>query len=158
MHAIRLSGFGKIAAMHDYVVTSDPLRVDVDAVHQFLANSYWARGIPKHLVERAISNSVCFNVLSDDQQVGFARVVTDKAAFAYLADVYILEPHRGKGLSKRLMEAVRDHPDLQGLRRMMLATRDAHGLYSRFGFKGLAAPDRFMEAHNPDAYQELSGR
>ena len=91
--------------------------------------------------------------LFGESQVGFARVVTDKATFAYLADVYVLEEHRGKGLSKRLIEAVRAHPDLQGLRRMLLVTRDAHGLYSRFGFKPLAAPERFMEIHAPDVYR-----
>ncbi len=138
--------------MRNYRVTSDPRDIDVAAAHEFLRSSYWSPGVPRAMLERALANSLCFAIFCDESQVGFARVVTDKATFAYLADVYVLEEHRGKGLSKRLMEAVRAHPDLQGLRRMMLATRDAHGLYSQFGFKPLSAPERFMEIHAPNAY------
>ena len=138
--------------MTDYEITSDKTRLDIAAVHDFLSHSYWSPGIPRATVERAIANSLCFAVLHAGRQVGFARVVTDKATFAYLADVYILSEHRGKGLSKRLMEEVSKHPDLQGLRRMLLATRDAHGLYAQFGFKPLAAPERIMEIHNPNVY------
>lgn len=138
--------------MPRYHITSDPLDIDVAAVHEFLTNSYWSPGIPRAVLERALANSVCFGLFFDESQVGFARVVTDRATFAYLADVYVLTEHRGKGLSKRLMDAVRAHPDLQGLRRMMLATRDAHGLYSKFGFRPLSAPERFMEIHAPDVY------
>ena len=139
--------------MPDYEITSDAARLDVDAIHAFLSKTYWSPGIPRHIVQRAIDNSLCLGVLLEGRQVGFARLVTDKATFAYLADVYVLEEHRGKGLSLRLMEAVKAHPELQGLRRMMLATRDAHGLYAKFGFSPLAAPDRMMEVHVPDAYK-----
>lgn len=138
--------------MPSYEITTDRTRLDIDAIHAFLAQSYWSPGIPKAVVERAIANSLCFGVIHAGRQVGFARVVTDKATFAYLADVYILEAHRGKGLAGRIMEAVKQHPDLQGLRRMLLATRDAHALYAKHGFKPLAAPDRMMEIHNPDPY------
>jgi GNAT superfamily N-acetyltransferase len=135
-----------------YEITTDISRFDVGAIHDVLAGSYWSPGIPRAVVERAVANSLCFGVLCDDAQVGFARVVTDRATFAYLADVYILEAHRGKGLSKRLMERIKQHPDLQGLRRILLATRDAHGLYAQFGFRPLAAPHNMMEIHAPDVY------
>ena len=138
--------------MRTYELTSDASRFDVDAIHAFLTASYWSPGISRSLVERAIANSVCFGVLCDGQQVGFARVVTDKATFAYLADVYVLEEHRGQGVARRMMAAMLAHPDLQGLRRILLVTRDAHGLYAKFGFTPLAKPDRMMELHRPDAY------
>ncbi len=140
-------------AMPDYEITTDPGRLDVEAIHRFLAGTYWSPGIPRAVVERAVRHSLCFGVLLGAEQVGFGRVVTDRATFAYLADVYVLEAHRGKGLARRLMDAVIAHPDLQGLRRMLLATRDAHGLYARYGFTPLAAPDRLMERHRPDVYQ-----
>jgi GNAT superfamily N-acetyltransferase len=104
------------------------------------------------VVERAVANSLCFGLLLGAEQVGLARVVTDRATFAYLSDVYVLEEHRGKGLAGRLMEAVVAHPDLQGLRRMLLATRDAHGLYAKYGFKPLPAPERLMLRDDPDVY------
>jgi N-acetylglutamate synthase-like GNAT family acetyltransferase len=135
-----------------YDITCDRARLDIDAIHGFLSQAYWSTGIPRAVVERAIDNSLCFGVFHQGQQVGLARVITDKATFAYLADVYILPEHRGKGLSRRLMERVIQHPDLQGLRRFLLATRDAHELYAKFGFKPLAAPDRIMEIHNPMVY------
>ncbi len=135
-----------------YEITSDVSRFDIDAIHAFLARAYWSPGIPRLVVERAVSNSLCFGVLFGSEQVGFARVITDKATFAYLADVYVLEAHRGRGLARRLMDEVMRHPELQGLRRFILATRDAHGLYSKYGFKPLASPDRIMEIHNPNAY------
>jgi len=138
--------------MLSYEITNDVARLDVSAIHAFLSRSYWSPGVPKVIVERAIANSLCFGVLRGAEQVGFGRVVTDRATFAYLADVYILEEHRGKGLSRRLMEAVFAHPDLQGLRRMLLATKDAHTLYARYGFKSLAAPERMMEIHRPNVY------
>jgi GNAT superfamily N-acetyltransferase len=138
--------------MSTYEFTCDKQRLDIEAIHAFLAQSYWSPGIPRAIVERAIANSLCFAVFQENKQIGFGRVVTDKATFAYLADVYILPEHRGKGLSKRLVEQVLQHPDLQGLRRMMLATLDAHGLYRKFGFKPLAAPERIMEIHNPGVY------
>lgn len=138
--------------MTAYEITCDKSRLDIEAIHRFLAQSYWSPGIPRAVIERAIENSLCFGLLLERQQVGFARVITDKATFAYLADVYVLLEHRGKGLSLRLMEQIIRHPDLQGLRRFMLGTRDAHSLYEKFGFKPLAAPERVMEIHNPDIY------
>jgi GNAT superfamily N-acetyltransferase len=138
--------------MSAYEISTDPARLDVAAIHAFLTQSYWSPGIPRATVERAIANSLCFGVFWQGQQVGFARMVTDKTTFAYLCDVYVLEAHRGHGLSKQLMEYVMKHPDLQGLRRMMLATRDAHGLYAKYGFTSLGAPDRIMEIVRPNIY------
>jgi len=138
--------------MTPYEITCDKSRFDIGAIHSFLSQSYWSPGIPRPVVERAIANSVCFAVLHDGKQVGFARVITDKATFAYLSDVYVLAEHRGNGLARRLMENIARHQELQGLRRILLATRDAHALYAKFGFKPLAAPDRIMEIHNPNAY------
>lgn len=140
--------------MSAYEITSDVSRFDIGAIHAFLSSSYWSPGIPRSTLERAISNSICLGILWREQQVGFARVVTDRATFAYLADVYVLPEHRGKGLAQQLMEVVVQHPELQGLRRMLLATRDAHGLYAKFGFKALASPDRMMEIHRPDVYAQ----
>jgi GNAT superfamily N-acetyltransferase len=136
----------------DYTITADKQRFDLAAIHAFLSRSYWSPGVPMSVVEKALANSVAFGLLLGADQVGFARVVTDKATFAYLADVYVLEAHRGKGLSKRLIEAVLAHEDLQGLRRFLLATKDAHGLYAQFGFKPLANPSRMLERWNTDAY------
>lgn len=133
-------------------VDSDPARLDMDVIHDFLTHSYWSKGISRELVERAVRNSVCFGVYDGDEQIGFARVVTDQATFAYLADVFILESHRGRGLSKKLVEAITKDERLRGLRRWVLATRDAHGLYAKFGFTPLAKPQRFMELHDPDVY------
>lgn len=138
--------------MHTYEISTDSSRLDVDAIHAFLSQSYWSPGIPRAKVARAIANSLCFGAFSDGQQVGFARVVTDKTTFAYLCDVYVLEAHRGRGLAQQLMDRVVAHPDLQGLRRMMLATRDAHALYAKYGFTPLAAPDLMMEVHKPNVY------
>ena len=138
--------------MNTYDISTDPARLQPAAIHAYLTRSYWSPGVPRGVVDRAIANSLCFGIYAGESQVGFARVVTDKATFAYLADVYVLEEHRGQGLSKRLMSAVSAHPDLQGLRRFMLATKDAHGLYAQFGFKPLAAPDRMMEIRDPDPY------
>jgi GNAT superfamily N-acetyltransferase len=140
----------------DYVITSDTRRMDVAAIHAYLARSYWSPGIPRATVERAMANSLCFGVFKGPDQVGFARVVTDRATFAYLADVFILEAHRGKGLAKALMRVIVAHPDLQGLRRFTLATRDAHALYRQFGFTEVGNPSRLMEIHNSNAYQAAS--
>jgi N-acetylglutamate synthase-like GNAT family acetyltransferase len=129
-----------LTSMSQYEITCDNTRFDIGAIHRFLAQSYWSPGIPLATVVRSIENSPCFGVLIDGRQIGFARVITDKATFAYLADVYILPEHRGKGLSLRLLERIVQNPDLQGLRRLLLATRDAHSLYEKFGFKPLAAP------------------
>ena len=136
-----------------YSISTDTTRFDIDAIHAYLARSYWSPGIPRATVERAIANSLAFGVFEGPEQVGFARVVTDRATFAYLADVYILEAHRGRGLARRLVETILAHEDLQSLRRFMLATRDAHGLYAAFGFQPLAKPERLMEIHRPDAYR-----
>jgi GNAT superfamily N-acetyltransferase len=138
----------------NFLVTTDPTRLDIDFIHGYLARSYWAEGIPREVVERSIANSLCFGLFDDSKLVGFARVITDYATFAYLADVFIAESHRGRGLSKFLMECIVKHPQLQGLRRWTLATRDAHSLYEKFGFKPLAKPDRFMELHNSDVYKK----
>lgn len=138
--------------MSPFECSFDKSRLDVDAIHTFLASTYWSPGVPRETVERAIDNSLCIGGYVDGQQVAFARMVTDRATFAYLADVYVIPSHRGKGLSRRLLEALTSHPDVQGLRRMLLVTRDAQGLYAKFGFRPLAAPERFMERHNPNAY------
>lgn len=126
-------------------ITNDRARMDVTRIHDYLSNeSYWARGIPRERVERSIENSLCFGAFDDEVQVGFARVITDYATFAYIADVFVLESHRGHGISKQLMQAISDHPELQTLRRWHLVTRDAHGLYAQFGFAPLDAPERHM--------------
>lgn len=186
----------------DYLLFTDPARVDVAAVHAYLTRAYWSEGVPIEVVRRAIAGSIPFSVwwdgsaltavdaggavradvgdtaagASDErlaagsamgasgeslvggsgtvpQQVAFARAITDRATFAYVADVYVLEAHRGRGLSRWMMEALVAHPDLQGLRRMVLATRDAHGLYAKFGFTPLASPPRWMEKWDPDVYR-----
>ncbi len=137
----------------EYRITCDPRAADVDAIQAYLARSYWAEGIPREVVAGAIAGSVPFSLFHGDQQVGFARVITDRATYAYLADVYVLEEHRGRGLGKWLIETVMSHPDLQGLRRMGLVTRDAHTLYEPFGFRPLAAPERHMEISRPNPYR-----
>jgi GNAT superfamily N-acetyltransferase len=139
-----------------YRVSTDPRRLDVDVIHRFLTRSYWAEGIPRPLVERSIQNSLCFGVYDDDRQVGFARVVTDRATYAYVADVFVLEEYRSRGLSKWLLECVLAHPDLQGLRRWQLSTRDAHGLYARYGFASPSDPSAVMEIKRPDIYRRAS--
>ena len=126
-------------------VSTDPADIDVAAVHAFLASSYWSPGLPRAVLERAIAGSLCFSLLEGKEQAGFARVITDRASFAYLADVYVLERLRGLGLGHRLMEAVLAHPDLALVRRFVLVTRDAHRLYEDFGFGALADPSRYME-------------
>jgi GNAT superfamily N-acetyltransferase len=136
----------------DYDISSDPARLDVDAIHAFLTTSYWCAGVPKEIVERSLRGSLCFGLYFKDQQVGLARVITDEATFAYLCDVYVLPEHRGRGLGRWLMEVVMAHPSLQGLRRFTLVTRDAHGLYKEFGFKTPAKPEGHMEIHRPDVY------
>jgi len=147
-----LSDAVRIPRVNTYEISTDPSRLQLAVIHAYLSRSYWSPGIPRDLVARAIANSICFGVYLGDAQVGFARVITDQATFAYLADVYVLEEHRGQGLSKRLVEAVQAHPDLQGLRRFLLATRDAHGLYAQFGFAPPARPENFMEIRDPDPY------
>lgn len=140
-------------ARDSYHISTDNRLLDVDAIHAFLQTSYWAVDIPRGVVARAIENSFCFGLYQGESQVGFARVITDYTTFAYLADVFVLEAHRKKGLSKWLVEVIMREPRLQGLRRFMLATRDAHGLYERFGFTALAKPEMFMEIARPTLYQ-----
>ena len=131
----------------------DPAAMQVDAIHAFLTRSYWAADIPRATVERAIAGSLCVGTFAPaGDQVGFARVVTDRATFAYLADVYVLETHRGQGLAARMVKALHDHPDLQGLRRWMLATSDAHALYSSLGWTAIDDAAPFMQRHFPDVY------
>lgn len=138
----------------EYSISTDPSRLDLDAIHSYLVRAYWCEGIPRQTVERAIANSLCFGLFHGKDQVGFARIITDSATYAYLCDVYVLEDHRGKSLGKWLMECVMAHPALQGLRRFSLATRDAHGLYRQFGFGELTKPESMMEILRPDIYQK----
>ena len=138
-----------------YRISTRVDEMDLSVIHGFVAQSYWAKGIPRATMKKAIEHSLCFGVFEQaGGQVGFARVITDSATFAYLADVFILADHQGKGLSKWLMQVIIDHPQLQGLRRMALATRDAHGLYGQFGFHALAKPETFMERWYPDVYAD----
>jgi GNAT superfamily N-acetyltransferase len=138
-----------------YKISSKNEDMNLSVVHGYISQSYWAKGIPLETMAKAIENSLCFGIfLNSGEQVGFSRMVTDKATFAYLADVFILEEHRGKDLGKWLMKTILDHPQLQGLRRMTLATRDAHRLYEQFGFKALANPQTFMELWVPDVYKK----
>lgn len=137
----------------DFFISTDKTLLDPDVIHRFLSeDSYWAKSRTIEQTRRAIENSLCFGVYEGQRQVGFARVVSDFATFAYLGDVFILKEFRGRGLSKWLMETIVSHPDLQGLRRWLLATKDAHGLYSQFQFEPLRLPERWMERPAPDAY------
>ncbi|MFY9741915.1 MAG: GNAT family N-acetyltransferase [Candidatus Sulfotelmatobacter sp.] len=138
----------------DFLISTDRKHLNLDVIHGFLTNCYWAKGIPRAIVARSIEHSLCFGVYDNAAQVGFARVVTDFATVAYLGDVFVLESHRGRGLSKWLMECITQHPALQNLRRWILLTRDAHGLYSQYGFTPLKAPERYMELHRPNVYEK----
>ncbi len=138
-------------------ITTNSEEFDVDYIHNFISHTYWAPNIPIETIRRSIQGSLSFGVFENNRQIGFARVITDHATFAYIADVFIDEAYRGKGLSKWLMEVILKHPSLQGLRRILLATRDAHDLYAKFGFKGLPEPDRWMQIHNPDVYMPKNG-
>ena len=138
----------------DYLISTDPSLLNLHFIHSFLCNeSYWAKNIPFAVVENSIKHSLCFGVYSSAEQIGFARLITDKATFAYLADVFIVPAYRGRGLSKWLVETIHAHPELQTLRRWMLGTLDAHELYKKFGWTPLQEPQRFMQKHNPDAYR-----
>jgi N-acetylglutamate synthase-like GNAT family acetyltransferase len=139
-----------------YAISCDPSQLDLDIIHGFISQSYWAKSIPRPLLERSIQNSFCWGVYHEGKQVGFARVITDKATFAYLCDVFILSGHRGHGLSKALVAAIVAHSDLQGLRRWMLVTIDAHGLYEQFGFKTVGQPERHMEILRQGMYEVLA--
>jgi GNAT superfamily N-acetyltransferase len=135
-----------------FVVSCDPSDQDVDVIHTFLTESYWAKGIPRETVARSIRGSLCFALRDGSRQVGFARVISDRATIAYLGDVFVLSEYRGRGLGKWLVECVLAHPELQGMRRWMLGTRDAHGLYRQFGFTPVAAPEKLMERRDPNVY------
>lgn len=136
-----------------FTVSTDPDRLDHDVIHGYLTRSYWAEGVPREVVSRSLRRSLCFGLYAGGAQAGFARAVTDLATFAYVADVFVLEPYRGRGLSKWLMECVLQHPDLRDVRRWHLVTRDAHGLYARFGFAE-PAPGRHMERLRKNPYAQ----
>ena len=137
----------------EFTITTDRSRLDADAIHDYLRNNtYWARERTPEQTRTAIENSICFGLFRGDTLVGFARVVSDKATFAYIGDVFVIDEFRGKGLSKWLMKVIVEHPELQGLRRWVLATKDAHGLYSQFEFGPLRFPERWMEKTAPNAY------
>ena len=151
-----------------FTVSTDPARLDLAVIHGFLSTCYWSEGIPMEVVRRSIEHSLCFGVYADADreaaasgrplgaQVGFARVITDRATFGYLGDVFVLEAFRGRGLSKFMMECVNAHSELQGFRRWVLLTRDAHRLYESFGYSAIAKPDRYMERWTPDVYKGRS--
>lgn len=139
----------------EYTISTDKRRIDLQAVHAFLRTSYWSPDVPLEIVARSIKHSLVFGVYKSTQQVGFARVITDRATLAYLSDVFILEPFRGEGLGVWLIETIIAHPELQGLRRWLLATRDAHQLYRKVGFTPLQAPDRWMERWMPTMYRPI---
>lgn len=139
-----------------FTISTDPARLDIDTIHVFLSTrAYWSPDLPRPVLEKAVSNSLCFGVYENGRQAGFARVVTDLATFAYICDLFILEEYRGKGLSKWLVSCILAHPELQNLRRWLLITRDAHGLYSRFGFTPAARPENVMEIVDLDIYRRL---
>lgn len=139
-----------------FLVSTDPNRIQVDAVHRFLSESYWAEQIPREIVARALQNSLCFGLYHQDDQIGLARMITDRATFAYLCDVYVEVAWRGQGLAKWMLTCAFSHPDLQGLRRMNLVTRDAHDLYRAFGFSELSQPGGHLEKRDPDVYKRLA--
>ena len=155
------AGASPLEWKHDgFLISTDPNRLDVGAIHAFLSSSYWAAGIPLDTLERSLRNSLCFGLydLSGPTpiQAGLARVVTDRATFAYLCDVYVLPEYRGRGLGRRMLSCFQSHPDLQGLRRFNLVTRDAHSLYAPLGFRPIAHPDRYMEKLDPDVYKRAA--
>lgn len=138
----------------EFLISTDSTRLDLDVIHGFLTTCYWAEGIPRNVVARSIEHSLCFGIYDGGRaQVGFARAVSDFATVAYLGDVFVLESYRGRGLGKWLMECIMQHPALQGLRRWILLTRDAHGLYEQYGFTPVKAPERYMELHRPEVYE-----
>jgi len=140
----------------EFSVSTEKERLDRETIHAFLTESYWARGVPREIVDRSIENSLFFGLYDGERLVGFARVITDRATFGYLADVFVVESHRGRGLATWFMETVMSHPDLRDIRRWMLVTRDAHGLYRKVGFTDLSAPERIMEKVLANPYGEFS--
>ncbi|WP_283130521.1 GNAT family N-acetyltransferase [Enterovibrio norvegicus] len=140
--------------MDNYTVSTHFDDFDIDVIHEVLSNSYWSKGIPKETLVRAIKNSLCFAALTvDGEQMGFARMITDRVTFAYLADVFVVEAHQGKGISRLILDSIAHHPELKGLRRIMLATRDAQGLYKKYGFEEIENPEIFMQRWDPDVYK-----
>jgi GNAT superfamily N-acetyltransferase len=137
-----------------YEISTDRTRLDIELIYNFLSSSYWAQGIPRHVVQKSIQNSLCFGAYLGPRQVGFARAISDSATFAYIADVFVVAEHRGHGVAKMLMKAILAHPELQGLRRILLASQDAHGLYAQFGFEPITHPERFMSIHRPGVYRK----
>ncbi len=137
----------------EFSISTDRDKLQTDVIQKFLTeDSYWAKGRTLEQTMRAIENSLCFGLYLGERQIGFARVISDFATFAYIGDVFVLDEFRGRGLSKWLMETIISHPDLQGLRRWLLATKDAHGLYEQYGFASLKFPERWMERTAPNAY------
>ena len=132
-----------------YEISTDPARFEVDLIHEFLSTSYWAEGRPRDVVERSIRHSLCFGVFDKERQIAFARVITDRAVFGYLADVFVVPAYRSKGISKGLMAAILEHPDVKGLTLLLLRTRDAHGLYAQFGFAPVPNADEMMARYGP---------
>jgi hypothetical protein len=142
-----------------YVISDDPSRLNVDAIHAYLSRSYWAAGVPREIVARSLAHSLCLGIYAPGgDQVGLVRVISDYTTFAYLCDVYVLEGHRGRGLAKSAMHLLSTHPKLQGLRRIQLVTQDAHGLYAQFGFSALKDPERHMEKRIPSPYRIADAR
>jgi len=140
----------------NFLISTDPAKLELAVIHGYLSGSYWAKDIPLALVKKSIEHSLCFGVYDEEngEQIGFARVISDYATYSYLADVFILEPYRGRGLSKWLMRCILDHPELQLPRTFFLATRDAQSLYSQFGFASVDAPERFMSRRNHDVFRD----
>jgi GNAT superfamily N-acetyltransferase len=137
----------------EFLLSTDPERLDLNVIHGFLTDCYWAKGIPREVVARSIGNSLCFGLYADGRQAGFARVISDFATYAYVGDVFVVESFRGRGLGKWIMDTIMRHPRLQGLRRWSLATRDAHALYAQYGFGPLKSPEAYMELYDPEIYE-----
>ncbi|MBS1598208.1 MAG: GNAT family N-acetyltransferase [Bacteroidetes bacterium] len=142
-----------LAQKDNFFISTDESALDIQYIHGFISQSYWAAGIPLETLQRSIKGSLCFGLYDDEKQIGFARVVSDKATFGYLADVFVDEKYRGKGLGAWMMSVIMSHPDLQGFRNWMLGTRDAHELYKKFGFTQLDQPERIMRKNDPDVYK-----
>lgn len=140
---------------NQYMISTDQTLLDIDVLHAFLKQTYWSSGIPKEILQNAINNSLCFGVYEEKKQIGFARAISDFSTFAYLADVFIIESYRGKKLSSWLMQTIVSHPQLQGLRCWLLRTRDAHGLYKKFGFSQPKSPENYMEISVSDIYLKV---
>ena len=136
----------------DYLISTDKSKLQIDVIHNFLKNAYWSKNKPRDLIEKSIAGSLCYGIYHKNRQVGFGRVITDYATFGYLADIFIIEEYRGKGLSKWLMECILSNPELQSLRGWLLRTSDAHGLYEKFGFKVVAEPEKLMELRLKSVY------